>query len=579
MKRFLSFFLFFTLFFSFRVSASENPSMRLGFVYENSLSFTFSLSDTASYSSYAYKARILNVDSSGNFSFSYDSTVVTIYHVVGYKTINGSQSSYDIWTSNSPEANVLKNYTIVSPYYYSLVDGNLVVSGSVDVNNFPDYLEYPPVFPVHSGLSYSNRSPVYVTSMTASSSGIKIQKGFKYNIVDVTYTFNFNAALPSGSYMLAFPVSGTDTISGLFPDVLFASTSYVTDVTAPFNYYISGFQTAMYKTNYPIFHLCFDNLSGYSNISFTASYFVMSDVPSFNYSLSNSTTANNLFISDGNKILDEIEAFQHNEYPPSFPSSPGLSFSSKSNIYVTELSMSSSGVTIPDGYTSALLPVSFTFYFSDALAPGTYYLDYACIGQDDITGSTPNVLIYPETYISKVRSDFRSNISSMSYTQYSTSYPSVSVSFDSFYPSVRTLTFVASFYVRQNVSAFSLDMVNKTGANYLFIPDESRILDILSSAHGNTTGLDNQNGLMDKALSDYQRDTDTSKQYGNISDSLFALDTSIFVQVSSTISLFSSVVTGLFNAFGDLSVPLTMFLIVTVISCIIGIIKITSDSS
>lgn len=111
----------------------------------------------------------------------------------------------------------------------------------------------------------------------------------------------------------------------------------------------------------------------------------------------------------------------------------------------------------------------------------------------------------------------------------------------------------------------------------LFPLGDSLILDSLNSANGANSGLNNMNSQVSSALSDYQRDTDTSTQFGNISDSFFDLDTSIFTSVASTSTLFSACVTAIFSALGDFSTVLTLFLVFVLVGTVIGIVRNRGD--
>lgn len=102
-------------------------------------------------------------------------------------------------------------------------------------------------------------------------------------------------------------------------------------------------------------------------------------------------------------------------------------------------------------------------------------------------------------------------------------------------------------------------------------PGSESIYDSLVSAGGANSGFNNQNSKVNDALHSYQEDTDTSSQYGNITDDLFVLDTSIFTNVASTITLFSSCINSIFSALGDLSTVLIMFLVLSFVSVVIGI--------
>lgn len=94
----------------------------------------------------------------------------------------------------------------------------------------------------------------------------------------------------------------------------------------------------------------------------------------------------------------------------------------------------------------------------------------------------------------------------------------------------------------------------------------------LNDAGGANDSLNSSNNELNDALQDYKDMTDTSEQFGNIDDSLFDLDTSVFTQLAPTMSLFSSLVSSFWTHVGDFAVPLSLFLICSLVSVIIGII-------
>lgn len=281
-------------------------------------------------------------------------------------------------------------------------------------------------------------------------------------------------------------------------------------------------------------------------------------------------------------------------FPPSFPKTSGLSYSTRynpSNSFLDNVVISSSGVTIPDGYDYAFCSVKYTYNFSSTfrIEDGSFALTFLPGGNGTTSGSFPSSLLEQNgAYVTNVTSVHV--ITPSAFTPYSGNVYQSVLYFDFVHHAstlFNPLTVDVLYFVRSNVPSFTFTITSTSpNLNSMFIADTNIILDqlqnqsnSLTSAGGANNGLNSQNNLMAGALSDYQRDTDTSAQYSNIGDNLFVLDTSIFTQVASTITLFSSVVTGLFTAFGDFSVPLTLMLIVTFVSCIIGIIKITSDSS
>lgn len=93
----------------------------------------------------------------------------------------------------------------------------------------------------------------------------------------------------------------------------------------------------------------------------------------------------------------------------------------------------------------------------------------------------------------------------------------------------------------------------------------------MTDASGANSGLNSSNSEVGSTFNQYVKDTDTSSQYANIKDSLFDFNTNIFTQVASTSTLFASIVTGIWTSLGDFSSVLSFFLVIALISAIIGI--------
>lgn len=125
-----------------------------------------------------------------------------------------------------------------------------------------------------------------------------------------------------------------------------------------------------------------------------------------------------------------------------------------------------------------------------------------------------------------------------------------------------------------------------TGPQYNHTPDVSRnyvtfayssdgsVANSLISAGGANSSLDSATSDVSSSLGDYESATDTSDQYDAIKDEIFDFDTNVFLQIASTSTLFGSMVTSMFTALGDLSSALTFFLILALISAIIGIARV-----
>lgn len=143
----------------------------------------------------------------------------------------------------------------------------------------------------------------------------------------------------------------------------------------------------------------------------------------------------------------------------------------------------------------------------------------------------------------------------------------------------------ANFIVPSNVKSFTINNGEFTlGKEYYstyLVQSTSgdSISNNLQSASGTNSVLDNKNSSLDTVMNDYFNDTDTTIQYANLPDSLFDFDISIFTSLAPTITLFSSCITGFFSALGDFAVPLTLFLVVTLVSVIAGLVHLTRSSS
>lgn len=107
------------------------------------------------------------------------------------------------------------------------------------------------------------------------------------------------------------------------------------------------------------------------------------------------------------------------------------------------------------------------------------------------------------------------------------------------------------------------------------------IEDILSTSPPVSGELSSKNDEFSSAMDEYDSTTDTTKQYGAIKDSgLLDFDVSTtFTQMASTITFFSSMVSGMLSSFGDFNIPLTLFLTLVLVSAILSIgSHVTSDS-
>lgn len=104
---------------------------------------------------------------------------------------------------------------------------------------------------------------------------------------------------------------------------------------------------------------------------------------------------------------------------------------------------------------------------------------------------------------------------------------------------------------------------------------------ILSTTPPVSGELSSKNNEFSSAMDEYDSTTDTTKQYGAIKDSgLLDFDVgTTFTQMASTITFFSSMVSGMLSSFGDFNIPLTLFLTLVLVSAILSIgSHVTSDS-
>lgn len=323
---------------------------------------------------------------------------------------------------------------------------------------------------------------------------------------------------------------------------------------------------------------------------------------SFTESSSGSFNGNFNGSFEGDIILPENKSFG---FAPAFPTSTGLSYSTGTYYTntVKSLSISSSGITIPSDKEFALLPVDFSITLNSSpsvLSAGSYCLAFDINGSFSNTGSFPDYLY--STYVSNAYSkQFNVSITAFSLSRYSSNYPIVFCYFDLYYPNddfpLSTLNFTVYYYVTENVGSFSLNrnFAGSQNYNWLYRADTNVMLDLqnsannqllnianllsqqnnsLNSANGANSELNNQNSKLSSSMQQYYQDTDTSKQYSNISDSIFQFDTSIFSSLASTITLFSACVSGIFSAMGDFSVPLILFLTIVFVSIVVGLFNI-----
>lgn len=84
--------------------------------------------------------------------------------------------------------------------------------------------------------------------------------------------------------------------------------------------------------------------------------------------------------------------------------------------------------------------------------------------------------------------------------------------------------------------------------------------------------VDSTNQQVSDKFEEYESATDTSEQFSKLDGGVLEFDTSIFAEVAITATLFSSCVTSIFSALGNLAVPLMLFLTLTLVSTVLNIV-------
>lgn len=101
--------------------------------------------------------------------------------------------------------------------------------------------------------------------------------------------------------------------------------------------------------------------------------------------------------------------------------------------------------------------------------------------------------------------------------------------------------------------------------------------DRILSAGGQNDVLNNQNQQVEDTFNQYEQVTDTEEYYNKIDTNLLNFDISIFTQIAATSTLFSSLITMMWSAMGNLAVPLTLFLVAALASLVVGIFRNAGD--
>lgn len=285
--------------------------------------------------------------------------------------------------------------------------------------------------------------------------------------------------------------------------------------------------------------------------------------------------------------------------PNAFPRSTGLSYSTG---YLPghygNLNIYSSGVSLSSGQTGFVtVHYRFTgFYNTDGLQyypipVGSYMMPFTIYGSSTAANFPSLTALYNSGAYPVL---VESNLTSMKVTAFNYTASSFENSLyfnltDLLYFNEQTwFDIQVLFYTDTSVPSFnySFDVDGSRTYNVFVRADDNEILNALKSqnnslesAGGKNGTLNSQNSLMDSTLSEYQNKTDTSEQYSKISDDLFSFDLSIFTSVASTMTLFNACITSIFTQLGDLSVPLTMFLVFVFISAVIGIARVFGGGS
>lgn len=150
---------------------------------------------------------------------------------------------------------------------------------------------------------------------------------------------------------------------------------------------------------------------------------------------------------------------------------------------------------------------------------------------------------------------------------------SVLYTIDSFVPS--------SGFVFHSLSTSSLVGGPNNMGRCVFTPSlDSVVNNSLTSADGANSDLDSSTGSLGTKIDEYDKVTDTSVQYDVINTAdIWNLDLSIFSQLASTATLFSSCITNIWFKLGNFSIPLLLMLVFTVYRAIIGLANFTTFKS
>lgn len=136
-----------------------------------------------------------------------------------------------------------------------------------------------------------------------------------------------------------------------------------------------------------------------------------------------------------------------------------------------------------------------------------------------------------------------------------------------------------SFDIPVGCSAYMNNMTLPKGTvGILFQESQSSVISTdLESAGGQNGALNNQNQQVENTFNQYEQVTDTKEYYDKIDTNLLNFDISIFTQIAATSTLFSSLITMMWSAMGNLAVPLTLFLVSALASLVVGIFRNAGD--
>lgn len=141
--------------------------------------------------------------------------------------------------------------------------------------------------------------------------------------------------------------------------------------------------------------------------------------------------------------------------------------------------------------------------------------------------------------------------------------------------SLTNFAFTSTFNVPDVISFNNTSGVITFEVNQLLINESiiSRINNSLNSSSGANNQFNNNVSDLNNTFGQYQQATETDIYYANIDDSFFNFNSAPFIQVASTMSLYSTLLTSMLSSLGDFATPITLFLTIVVVGAIIGIAR------